>query len=317
MAVRSIRFLLPAVAFVLSLTALSCVYDYEDCPDELPLLIVSDWHKSPKARPGGMAYIFFPETDSIPWRFDFIGPSAGKVVLPVGTYNFLSFNDDASNVLFAEEATYVGYEIYTASAGSDYDSGEKVLRPPGMMWGCAYDKVQLQYDGVNWVDNDSVPGTTMMSADFILAAMQMPLTAHYTLRIEDIENLSEVSSMSACLSGLAGSLFPATGNKGRYPSTLTFKVSRLGSELAGGDFYTFGIPAAPSAVNTLSIFVVRNDGRHLRYKFDVTEQVRSASDPMEVLLLLRGLSIDSPEGGSAGFDITVDGWETIEVNIKD
>lgn len=63
--------------------------------------------------------------------------------------------------------------------------------------------------------------------------------------------------------------------------------------------------------------MVIKDGRRFCYEFDVTDQVREAPDPMEVLLMVRGLSIEKPDtGGEAGFEVSVDGWQTVTVNIK-
>ena len=67
----------------------------------------------------------------------------------------------------------------------------------------------------------------------------------------------------------------------------------------------------------LNLFVVLTDGRRFCYKFDVTTQVREASDPMNVEIVVRDLTIDVPDsGGTSGFDVNVDGWITEIVNIK-
>ena len=84
---------------------------------------------------------------------DFPGNTAGSVSLPVGNYSFLSYNDDTANVVFSEDSGYDEYEAYTATAelldaipaserGSilptGHDRRERVVRPPDMLWGCAY-----------------------------------------------------------------------------------------------------------------------------------------------------------------------------------
>lgn len=331
---RSIRFILQAVALASSLCTASCIYEYDNCPDRLSLQIVNDWTAAPSATPGGMAYIFFPDDGAAEWRFDFPGNTAGSVSLPVGNYSFLSYNDDTANVVFSEDSGYDEYEAYTATTelldaipaserGSilptGHDGRERVVRPPDMLWGCAYCSVKLHYGGVRYVATGiSEPGEQpVFSPDFILTALQRPLTAHYTFRIEDIENLSGVSSMSAALGGMAGSLTLSSGEKGSYPSTLSLKAASLSPTVVGGDFYTFGIPPTPDVANILSLFVVIKDGRRFCYEFDVTDQVRTAPDPMEVLLTVRGLTIDKPDtGDGAGFDVSVDGWQTVTVNIR-
>ena len=46
--------------------------------------------------------------------------------------------------------------------------------------------------------------------------------------------------------------------------------------------------------------------------------MRDAGNPMEVMIVIRGLSIEKPENsGEGGFDVSVDGWETVVVNINE
>lgn len=328
-------YLLPAaVSLSMEATATSCIFEDEGyCPDRLPFTIVNDWQACPDAAPEGMAYIFFPADGSEPWRFDFAGRDAGNVNIKIGKYKFLSFNDDTYNVLFRDEGGYDSYEAYTSvkdllgsipqeERGKSLPSntGETTVECPDMMWSCAYCDFSLGYDGVRFapfatIQSDSI---TEYSPDFVLTAIQRPLTARYTFRIEDIDNLSGVKSMSATLSGMAGAMMLASGIKKAYPSTLSLKASIIDFSTAGGDFCTFGIPGDPSVENILSLFVVIKDGRRFCYQFIVTDQVRTAPDPMNVSLIVKGLTLEKPEtGGGTGFEVAVDGWETVIVNIKD
>ena len=322
-----------AVSLSLCVAVSSCIFEGEGyCPDSLSFTIINDWEACRDAAPGGMAYIFFPEDGGEPWRFDFAGRDAGNVNVALGGYMFLSYNDDTYNVLFRGEGGYDTYEAYTpekdllgsipqAQRGESLppSAGESVVGCPDMMWGCAYGAFSLQYDGVRFAPLATVQPDAIMkySPDFVLTAVQRPLTARYDFRIEDIENLSGVKSMSAALSGMAGAMLLASGIKEAYPSTLSLGVSIIDAATAGGRFCTFGIPGEPSADNILSLFVVIKDGRHFCYQFDVTDQVRSAPDPMNVSLVVRGLELEIPDAGEdTGFDVAVDGWETVIVNIS-
>lgn len=322
-----------AVSLILWAGVTSCIFqDGLYCPDKIPLKINNDWKAAPEATPEGMAYIFFPDDGGEPWRFDFPGREAGKVNLSIGKYKFLSYNDDTYNVIFHTDGGYDSYEAYTqekdllgsipqSDRGDSVPEGisERVVECPDMMWGCAYYDFSLKYDGVRYTPFATLQPDMMLeySPDYVLTAAQSPLTARYTFRIEDIENLSGVKSMSAALSGMAGSMMLASRIKGDYPSTLSLKASIIDSTAAGGNFCTFGIPPEPSADNILSLFVVIKDGRRFCYQFDVTDQVRSAPDPMNVCLIVKGLTLEVPDtGGDTGFDVVVDGWETVIVNIN-
>lgn len=326
---------LPVVVALLSGAALSsCIFEDEGyCPDRISFIIENDWSLCHDASPEGMAYIFFPVDGAEPWRFDFAGREAGKVTMVLGKYSFLSYNDDTYNVLFRDEDRYDTYQAYTAETdllGSipgpergvslPQTAGERAVRCPDMMWGCAYSAFSLQYDGVRYVPFPLAQSDTVMkySPDFVLTAIQRPLTARYSFRIEDIENLSGVKSMSAALSGMAGAMTLVSGIREAYPSTLSLDASILDPTTAGGRFCTFGIPDKPSADNILNLFVILKDGRRFCYQFDVTGQVRSAPDPMNVCLIVRGLVLEIPDtSGDTGFEVAVDGWETVVVNISD
>lgn len=327
------RLLRGAVSLSLCGATSSCIFEGEgDCIDWLSFTIENDWRACSDASPGGMAYIFFPEDGGEPWRFDFAGRDAGNVNMVLGEYMFLSYNDDTYNVLFSGEGSYDSYEAYTsekdllgsipqAERGKSMPrgTGERTVACPDMMWGCAYGCFSLQYDGVRYAQYATIPSDDNInfSPDFVLTAIQRPLTARYSFRIEDIENLSGVKSMSAALSGMAGAMLLASGEKESYPSTLSFGVSVIDASTAGGKFCTFGIPGEPVADNILSLFVVIKDGRRFCYQFDVTDQVRSAPDPMNVSLIVSGLKLENPDTGSGtGFEVGVDGWKTVIVNIN-
>ena len=80
----------------------SCIYEYDTCQPERGIIIVNDWELVAMASPKGMAFIFFPEDGSVPWRFDFPGMEGWMVNMPQGRYSMLSFNDDTYNVRFIE-----------------------------------------------------------------------------------------------------------------------------------------------------------------------------------------------------------------------
>lgn len=85
-----------------------------------------------------------------------------------------------------------------------------------------------------------------------------------------------------------------------------------------GEFYTFGLPENVEAPNILYLFITLMDGRSFMYRFDVTDQVRQAPDRMSVLIELHGLVLEKNETtGTGGFDVAVDGWTTVDVNIND
>lgn len=300
----------------------SCVYEYDSCGSGLTFNLVNDWGAVSAADPEGMAFMFFSEDGGELWRFDFPGRDGGALRMPQGNYSMLSFNDDTYSVLFRGDS-YGTLEAYTVEAAPPLAAVAgwwRMVECPDMMWGCAYHTVSLLDEGVEYIPEGMPDGKAERVATSlpVLTAFQRQLTARYSFRIEDVDNLGGVRAMSAAMSGLAGSLMLASGNKGCYPVSLPAPARCSGTTTVEGAFVTFGIPSSPTVKNVLALFVLLKDGRKFCYEFDVTEQIRCAPDPLDVLVVLRGLRLEEsgPETSGGGFDVGVDGWLTITVNIN-
>ncbi len=326
------------VALVLGAIEASCIYDYPNgCPTEFSFTIVNDWSKCRNPDPEGMAYLFFPADGSPVWRFDFQGMKAGEVSLPEGKYNVISHNDDTSSILFYEKDGYDGYTaecldgdlgFMAESRGEHIDApplaraGEPVKRCPDMLWGVAYCDFELQEGRLSYMPVGEIPvqpsdAEVTVSEDMVVVMYQQPLVARYDYRIENVENLDGVARIRAALSGMAGSLDIPSGRRGPEAVTLPFVASASGKDMITGNFFSFGLPSGTEDPNILSLYVWLRDGRKFSYEFDVSEQVRNAADPMNVSIVVRGLRIEpSDMVGGGGFDVSVDGWQTVVVNIQ-
>lgn len=301
----------------------SCIYEHYDpekCGD-IPIKIVNDWSQAPGANPEGMAYIFFNEQHSEPWRFDFPGAEAGEVRLPQADYSFISFNDDTYHTIIRGDS-YASMKAttWTANLPHDIDNAQPAVESPDMLWGCTYCRVSVAPDRISYIPSYKSASATVPVVSLInlLTARQRQITPRYRLIIEDVENLEGVSSMSAALSGMAGSYLFADDLPGDYPSTLTLQPYPSAASTISAQFSTFGIPANPDSPNILYLFITLTDRRAFIYRFDVTRQVREAPDPMSVAIILRGLALEKSNPDSeGGFGVNVDGWTTIDINIID
>lgn len=312
------------LATLIAIGATGCIYEYQgDCFGKAKLTVVNDWSACPAAMPKGMAYIFFSEKDEPAWRFDFPGREGGEVMLLRGDYSMISYNDDTRCQIFNNAAHYSDYEISTPQVClpepfCTAETADTLRMPPDMMWGCAYSHVSIGFKGVQYFPAavDSVGAVPVISSHYIITARQTPLTARYHVIIDDVKNLGGVQNLTATLSGMAGSLSPATEEKGLYPATLLLDVSKTGNERIEGLFYTFGIPRNPEHANELCLYAILHDKRRFCYSFDLTPQVRTASDPMNVTLYINGLSIEKSDTETGAFDVSVDGWQKVIVNIN-
>lgn len=300
---------------ILSLMLSSCIYDYDNCPSTLMITVDNDWSQAVNADPEGMACLFFAADGGEPWRFDFPGKEGGRVSLPPGCYSVLSFNDDTYNVRFREDEGYRGYTAYTDLVCREPVGGQRLVKCPDMMWGCSYDRVAIDYNGLTYSADG---GQSRYSKDFILTLQQRQLTARYGFIIDDVENLDGVKAMGVTFSGLAGALNLATGGKENYPVTVISDAHKNGDSVIEGDFVTFGIPVTPDTDNKLTLVVLLADNRKFSYSFDVTAQVREAEDPLDVKVIIHGLKIEQSEqvDNPGAFEVGVDGWISVIININ-
>ncbi|MDE6528913.1 MAG: hypothetical protein K2L78_07695, partial [Muribaculaceae bacterium] len=139
--------------------------------------------------------------------------------------------------------------------------------------------------------------------------------------ITDVENLNGVKRMCAAMSGLAAGILVSNRQHFAEAITVPCQAVKNGNSSIGGEFLTFGLPdphTPQTAPNILHLFVWLTDGRRLEYIFDVTEQVSDAPDPLDVKILISGLSLPEAEPGHTPgtFDPTVDGWHQVIINIE-
>ncbi len=287
---RDVLLLLSVMLVAPILSGCGLIYDYDNCPPGYGegFDVEDDWRLAPSATPEGMAYIFFPYGENCCWRFDFPGKKGGDADLPDGDYNVLTFNDDTSGILFDNSESYRDFTFYCRT-GALYDGlGGTIDNPLGPPVAANGEKVNICPDML-WCD----------------AVNTFELYPDGTA-VERTQN-----------SGMAASLRPSDMWRGTEPVTLPLKASPETDCIISGRFFTYGLPSEPSAPNTLSLYIWLTDGRKLCYEFDVTEQARTAPDRMNVEIIIDGLSLPEVENPKPGgtFDVSVDGWTTIIIDI--
>lgn len=308
----------------------SCLYDgIRDCSGYYNSLHIDDhWNLAPDADPQGMAAFFFGKDGNAVWRFDLVGKDGGEVRLPMGDYAFVTLNDDTA-VLFEDTGSYESMFLSTASCGllpgatdrSGEDVPVRIISPaeetvmcPEMLWYDSSPCVSLGIDRLSYVDlsgGDSI----RVSPFLILPAHPRSIVCKYHLVVTGVSNLEGVSRISAAISGMTGQIKIADLSHSRQGVTLPFQAARSGESGIYGEFLTFGLTSDPSVRNILSLFVWLVDGTRHCYEFDVTSQTTGADDPMDVWIRLQGLELPVADDNHGSFDVTVDRWNTIVINI--
>ena len=294
----------------------------EPSPSVSRVRVVFDWREAPGASVTGMSLYLFPSSGGEALRYDFDNALGGTVEIPPGSYRALFLNNNTETVLLRGTESYEAFEAYTRQAhlleplglqlspAEANPSGEEVALPADPLW--------AGRDGA--VEVPPATGGGGEAYDHRLTFFPKRETPRYRVEVVNAKNLKYVSALSFSLSGLSGSLTAATGARSPLRTTVPFE-GRTDAEdgTATGSFHAFGLPASGNRLRTLVIYVILTDGSRQFYTFDVSRQVNEAPDPMEVRILIDGLTLPQPivEPGGGGFQPSVDDWigETIEMEM--
>lgn len=319
----------------MALLTQSCIFEGEhDCDGRyyVQFTIDNHWTYAPDATAAGMAYFFFPENGDHPWRFDIQGMKGGEVRLPDGNYRFLTVNDDYSNVILENETSYATIEATTLPAkiipGAAHDSGvpkrvsapgEEVRKCPDMLWSFQVSSTTVEPDQLRYTADNAEGKRTesSYSPHMVLPTYPRSIVSTYHVVVEDITNLEGAIGISGSMSGMSSSIRLSDESRSTTPVTLPIELKKDGPSSARGDFLTFGLTACEEVRNILSIYVRLSDGRGLSYEIDVTEQTKAAPDPMDVWIRVSGPELPEPGEPGGAFEVEVDNWNTIVINITD
>lgn len=293
----------------------SCTLVYDDlpeCPEEIDFMIEADWRDAPSGNPGGMAYIFYPSDGGYPWRFDFPGRDAGKVSLPPGDYSLICVNDDSKATVLMDEMSFdKAYLRCISAGGSGADAG--TYRCPDSIWGASMTDIRISEGGVSYPSPHMRVGRNEPADVITVYPAERTVSVAYILK--NMVNLDGVRLMRATL----GSMAPFLGLddfRGRGPEALlTFPGHRISENSAGGDFLCFGPVAGDgNRRNILTAYFTMADGSVVEKAYDVTRQIVEAPDPYDIIICLEGFSLPEQQISGA-FDVNVDGWTTIVIDV--
>lgn len=304
-----------AAVTLISVAASSCIYDETpNCPDEkVEITILNDWDDAPAANPEGMAYLFYRVGVNSPWRFDFPGVEAGKVALEPGEYEFVIYNDDTSDIVF--DADQNGLPFVTTNPDRIRVNGEEMelYESPDMMWSGFACRVMVSPEGVKYTSGDSIMGAP---GNYVIVTDPRQITPTYTVKVLHVANLQGVAAMKGWISGMSLGMELYERIESETAVKVSFAPQKTSDSTVAAAFNTFGLPFHHKILNELNLLFLLSDGTTVGRKYDVTHTVMSASDPLNVEIVIDSISLPyapAPiEGGT--FDPTVVGWETIIVN---
>lgn len=274
-------------------------------PDTVSLEVIFDWSNAPDADPSSMRLYLYPKDGREMLHYGFTNRTGGTIRVPRGDYDALFMNDDTENNVYRNMESPRTFEVSTRSV-TDLSGSISSVLPVGPSVHTRGNRYAMETSKL-W--SGSKENIILFPSSKTQKLTVYPDISYctYTVEIRNLKNLISVYDLGATLSHLSGGLLPWTNGKTGEEVTVPLWLAKSGDRTIRGSFLTFGDHPETAEGCLLTIGVTLSDGQKWSHTVDVTEQVRSAKDPRNVLIALDGLEIPTSEGGN-GFGIEIDEW---------
>lgn len=306
--------ILRAFALLAMLTLLAC--EHKDLNFEYAMTarvrVVFDWKNALEAAPATMSLYLFPQDGGKPQTYEFTDYRGDYIEVPFGQYKAVCVNSDTESVLYRNIDFFDRFEAYA-------QGGVMTLRSAALprTKGTANERVTQSPDPLYTARLDEVVINSAEENQVVTLYPELSV-ARVRVTIRNVDNLKYLSAdaITGALTGLSGGLLVGLNRTTTDPVTVPFKVESDGESTLTAEFLAFGQPGTSRQVNKLVVYAIIPDGSKNSYTFDVTQQLKSASDPYNVHIVLDGLPLPKPiVSGGSGFQPDVDDWEHVDVDV--
>lgn len=281
----------------------------------VPVVVEFDWSLAPDAKPAEMTVYFFRlGSNSRPIAYDLRGQDGGRITLSPNLYAAICHNNDSDRHGFVG---YNSFEEFGLHLNDNVNAGhlanpwsyiksadERIAHTPDRMWVGSIATVEIK-------EVDALGG----DAPQVVRFEMHPIVSHYTFIITNPENFTKSLSVSATLTGMAGTYHPGPGIMGDETVTHLFDLIPTPDGNLYGEMLTFGHCGADghrgradddtSIPHVFTIHATLADGQPWTSVHDVTGQIHnSASDDC----VIRLDSVAFPKPTDNGFQPSVGGW---------
>lgn len=296
----------------------SCIFEYPNCPDDpwKHLKVRFDTSLCPDASPEGMALLFYPSDGSEPWRFDLRGVEGGTVSLPPDTYRVIAYNNDTYRTMVEKSDDFRLCSFTTPPAGV-FDGAETLTRTPVPGIPPEGEEDVRKMPQMMWC---GVVSDIDTSADSVVSVPLRQSVARISVDIAGVVNIGNINRLAAVITGMSGSYLCSGLTPSGSPTAIPFSINRPSahSDSLSGQLLSFGKDNL-TPPSYLLLYVWLSDGQNYYFKFDVTESIRNAPDPLDIHLRLGPITIPPLSGsgsGDGGLDVGVDDWDFIIIDME-
>lgn len=290
-------------------------YDHSHAVD---VRVVFNWEKAPDADPESMSLYLFPESGGKYLRYEFTDCLGGMVRVPVGDYDALCLNSDTENITYKKTETAKSFVVTTRSADDATAMASLGLKSASFPRASGTESESLVL-APDFLWSDDLEGVRLESDEAVRTIELFPeqSVCRYRVEILNVRNIRHAIAFSGSLSGMSAGWLPGKSSLSDELVTIPFNLDADRDEAKlSTSFLTFGHHPRVSGDHKLVVYAILSDLSKWYYTFDVTDQVRAAPDPKDVLIVLNGLDLPKPLVNGGGFQPSVDDWKSVVVEIK-
>ena len=323
--VKGSWFLLTAIMLMSLGLFSSCEYK-ELCYDHnhwAEIAVSFDWSKAALADAQSMTVLFYnvATPGAEPVRYDFAGSEGGKARLDPGTYRVVGYNKDTETILFRHYTNADSLEAYTRQ--SSIEEGSQIGRV-GMPRapGTETEPVILEPDPFYAAASAEV---TLERNDRDRTIVIMPEYRYITLSISinNVPNLQYTGQFGGTLSGLAAARQVVSGELSNAIASQAFPARVVNDSTLQMEFRIFGhcphLLDGVANTHLLTIYAVLADNSQWYYTIDITQKFHDAVIDEQTehidITIDEGIPIPKPIVNGSGFQPTIDGWQSIEIDV--
>lgn len=297
-------------------------YDHSHTGD---LTLLFDWQLVPDAKVQGLTTLYYSEANPQGGgdRYDYTGMQGGKATLKPGTYRALAYNYDTESILYRYVESLESAEAYTRP--SSIVESTRISSTRGDMpkaHGAEEEPVILEPDylcgGASSVFTIEPGNATTVSLAPDLRSVEV------VIRVDNVPNIEHAKEFGGSLTGLSPSIKVASGEISNEMATQAFSGYRVGDSSLEMRLRIFGHcpheDLGDIHTHLLTIYSVLDDGTQWYFTQDVSEQMHDPElnpeeDHVNIELEEIPLPEPTPTGDGSGFQPTIDGWQSIEIEV--
>jgi len=325
--VRCEKFFRLTSALILLASALFSSCEYKElCYDHnhwAEITISFDWSKATSADVKNMTVLFYnlATPDAEPVRYDFAGSEGGTARLDPGTYRVVVYNKDTETILFRHYNSADSLEAYTRQSSIEESSqigrwgmprapgteNEPVILEPDPFYAAASAEVTLEQN-----DRDR---TIVITPEYRYTTL--------SISINNVPNLQYTGQFGGTLSGLAAARQVVSGELSSATASQAFPARVVNDSTLQMEFRIFGhcphLLDGVANTHLLTIYAVLADNSQWYYTIDITQKFHDAVIDEQTehidITIDEGIPIPKPIVNGSGFQPTIDGWQSIEIEV--